>query len=468
MHKPIQIKNLSLSFPHKLCFENFSTQVYSGSRIAIIGANGSGKSTLLNRLNGISNAVSGEVMLPSEVVLGYVPQLISDHPHLSGAERFQKSLTQALQSGPNVLLLDEPTNHLDRTHRKNFLGLLEKYTGTLILVSHDTMLLRHSVDILWHIDNGTVHIFSGNYEDYKNEIISKRRAIEASLLQLHRQKKEMHQTLMREQVRAAKSRAKGEKSIRERKWPLGGKATALRAEETSGRKKVVIQDKKQALIEQLADLRLPDIIQPKFSLSSAELGDKVLVSISEGGVTYCVEKTVLKNIYLTIRSHSRLAILGDNGSGKSTLVKAILNEPIVIKTGDWLAPNRKDIGYLDQQYAILCPNKTVFETIADEMPEWREAEIRKHLNDFLFRKNEEVEIAVSQLSGGERVRLSLARIAVLNPKLLILDEVTNNLDLETKAHVVTVLKAYPGALIVISHDEDFLEAIDIRESYCLG
>ena len=119
MHKPIQLKNLSLFFPHKLCFENFSAQIYSGNRIAIIGVNGSGKSTLLNRLNGISNAVSGEVILPPEVVLGYVPQLIVDHTNLSGAERFQKNLTKALQSNPNVLLLDEPTNHLDRTHKQN-------------------------------------------------------------------------------------------------------------------------------------------------------------------------------------------------------------------------------------------------------------------------------------------------------------------------------------------------------------
>lgn len=467
MHKPIQIKNLSLFFPHKLCFENFSTQIYYGNRIAIIGVNGSGKSTLLNRLSGIANAVSGELVLPPEVVLGYVPQLIVDHTNLSGAERFQKKLTQALRSNPNVLLLDEPTNHLDRTHKQNFLRLLEKYTGTLILVSHDTTLLRHSVDILWHIDQGAVHIFSGNYVDYQNEIKSKSKTIEASLSQLHRQKKEMHQSLMQEQVRAAKSRAKGEKSIRERKWPLGGKAKALRAEETSGRKKMAIQYKKQVLTEQLADLRLPEVIRPKFYLSSTESSDKVLVSITKGSVAYCVDKPVLQAIYLTVRSHDRIAILGNNGSGKSTLVKAILNEPSVIKTGDWVAPNRKNIGYLDQQYTILCPNKTVFETIADERPEWRGTEVRKHLNDFLFRKNEEVEIVVSQLSGGEKVRLSLARIAALNPKLLILDEVTNNLDLETKMHVITVLKAYPGALLVISHEEDFLETIGIREHYLL-
>ncbi len=116
---------------------------------------------------------------------------------------------------------------------------------------------------------------------------------------------------------------------------------------------------------------------------------------------------------------------------------------------------QEDIGYLDQHYGTLIPDKTVIETISDLVPAWSHAEIRRHLNDFLFRKNEEVNSPVSTLSGGEKARLSLAQIAAKTPKLLILDEITNNLDLETKEHVVQVLKAYPGAMIVISHEADF-------------
>ncbi len=126
---------------------------------------------------------------------------------------------------------------------------------------------------------------------------------------------------------------------------------------------------------------------------------------------------------------------------------------------------RKDIGYLDQHYGTLHPDKTVLETIADLVPAWSHAEIRRHLNDFLFRKNEEVNSPVSTLSGGEKARLSLAQIAAKTPKLLILDEITNNLDLETKEHVAQVLKAYPGAMIVISHDADFLEEIVVNSYF---
>ena len=124
-----------------------------------------------------------------------------------------------------------------------------------------------------------------------------------------------------------------------------------------------------------------------------------------------------------------------------------------------------DIGYLDQHYGTLNPDKTVLETIADLVTNWSHAEVRRHLNDFLFRKNEEVNCLVSGLSGGEKARLSLAQIAAKTPKLLILDEITNNLDLETKEHVIQVLKSYPCAMIVISHEADFLEQIGVHSHF---
>ena len=157
-----------------------------------------------------------------------------------------------------------------------------------------------------------------------------------------------------------------------------------------------------------------------------------------------------------------MAITGDNGSGKSTLIKAILGDESVCKTGDWHGVKQEDIGYLDQHYGTLNPDQTVLETIANLVPHWPHAEIRRHLNAFLFRKNEEVNALVGTLSGGEKARLSLAQIAARTPKLLILDEITNNLDLETKGHVIQVLKSYPGAMIMISHEADFLEAIEVK------
>jgi ATPase subunit of ABC transporter with duplicated ATPase domains len=145
-----------------------------------------------------------------------------------------------------------------------------------------------------------------------------------------------------------------------------------------------------------------------------------------------------------------------------------MDDTCVIKSGNWYAPKISDIGYLDQHYGTLHAEKTVLETIAELVPTWPHIEVRRHLNDFLFRKNEEVNALVSTLSGGEKARLSLAQIAAETPKLLILDEITNNLDLETKEHVVQVLREFPGAMIVISHDSDFLEEIGISEVVNVG
>lgn len=460
MHKPIQIKDLDLSFPHKTCFENFSCQIPYGSRIAIIGRNGSGKSSLLKMIA----SLCGE-----DVVVGYVPQVIIEHTDLSGGQRLNKAVTEALSLDPNVLLLDEPTNHLDSRNKKSLMRMLQNYPGTLIMVSHDKELLRRCTDTLWHIDNGKVHIFSGNYDDYMREIKLKRASTLGELELLNRQKKDMHYKLMQEQQRSSKSKARGQKSIDQRKWPtVVSNAKAGRAEETSGRKKSAIDKRKSDLAESLSDLRLPEIIVPKFSLESSDAARGMVVQISGASVGYSENQPILSGIILSLGSGERMVITGDNGSGKSTLIKAILGDESVCKTGEWHLIKREDIGYLDQHYSTLHPDKTVLETIADLVPHLPHTEIRRHLNDFLFRKNEEVNALVSTLSGGEKARLSLAQIAAKTPKILILDEITNNLDLETKEHVVQVLKAYPGAMIVISHDADFLEEIAIDEVMDVG
>ncbi|MFI4957475.1 MAG: ABC-F family ATP-binding cassette domain-containing protein [Gammaproteobacteria bacterium] len=451
-HKPFQIKNISVTFSHKICFEDFSATVPYGSRIAIIGRNGSGKTTLL-RL----------ILDTVDVSVGYVPQLIDDAKTHSGGERFNHALTKALSQDPELLLLDEPTNHLDVHNKKSLMRMLDAYSGTLIIASHDVALLRHCIDTMWHIDQGRVQVFTGHYDDYIREIGLKRNAIEKELTQLKQDKKNAHESLMKEQTRAAKSRSKGEKSIDKRKWPtIVSKANVLRATETTGRKKSDIRHHKEDLMDRLSSLRLPDIITPTFSITATDVGNKMLVNIQDGSVSYGKDEPILTHIFFSLLSGQRIAIIGDNGSGKSTLARAILQDPIVTVTGEWHLPKNQDIGYLDQHYGTLPADYSVLKCIQMMRPDWPPSEARRHLKDFLFRKNEEVNMNVSTLSGGEKARLSLAQISAKTPRLLILDEITNNLDLETRAHVIEVLQQYPGALIVISHDEDFLEMIGIN------
>ncbi len=460
----IQINQLGISFAHKTCFDGFSTHVHGGDRIAIIGQNGSGKSTLLKTLLNQVEPSSGSIHISVDVIFGYVPQVICEFETLSGGQRLNEALTQALSVSPNVLLLDEPTNHLDGHNRKSLMRMLRQYAGTLIAVTHDVEFLNTCIDTLWHIDNGKVHIFTGNYDDYMRETNIKRASIEDELSRLDRQKKDVHHALMKEQERAKKSNSRGEKSIRERKWPtIVSDEKARRAVETSGKKKKAIHNEKHDLLEKLSTLRLPEVITPKFSIKAADISNRVLVSISDGSVGYKDNETVVQNINFSLGSKNRIAIQGDNGSGKSTLIKAILGDQNIIKTGDWYVPN--DIGYLDQHYATLDAEKAVIETITESVRTWNHAEVRCHLNDFLFRKNEEVHAKTHQLSGGEKVRLSLAQIAAKTQKLLILDEITNNVDLSTKEHLLEFLNAYPGSFIIVCHDEGFLEKLNLDDIY---
>ncbi|WP_428897057.1 AAA domain-containing protein [Parelusimicrobium proximum] len=462
MHKPIEIKNLSLYFSDKICFEDFSARITDGDRIAVIGRNGSGKSTLIKILAGLFEPSDGEIKKDAGIVFGYVPQIVTEYNDLSGGERFNKALTAAMAVNPDVLLLDEPTNHLDVKNRHSLMQMLKYYCGTLVIVSHDEELLNGAVNTIWRIDDGHIDIFTGSYTDYLDKIVHARNALESEVSELSKEKRRMHMTLMHEQERAKKSRIHGEKQAAQGRWaPIVAGGKKRQAEVTASSKKEAIRGKTDDVNSRLRSIRMPEIIKPKFSISADDVDKGTIVIVRDGCVGYG-ERVVLKDVSFSLAGSDRLGITGDNASGKTTLIRAMLGDSEVSKSGEWLMPKASDIGYLDQHYSTLDSEKTVLETIKEAMPAKTHAELRDFLNDFLFRKQEEVSAKTSVLSGGERARLSLALIAAKTPRLLILDEITNNVDLETKAHITQVLNAYPGAIIAISHEKKFLDDINIE------
>lgn len=469
MHRPILLKDITLSFSGKICFEGFTTQIQPGSRIAIIGRNGSGKSSLLNILRKTLSPTEGDVIFSDDVSVGFVEQTISDFNTLSGGQRLNKRLSEALAQSPDMLLLDEPTNHLDKANRKSLMHMMNRFPGTLIVVSHDTELLRTCIDTLWHIDQHAVHTFSGTYDDYLRHIQQKRTEIEKALSSLKREKKSTHDDLMKEQERAAHSKRKGEKSIHQKKWPtVVSQAKARRAEQTSGKKKSTIYQRKKELTDQLSGLHRPKVILPTFSLTADNIATNNIVSITNADIGYSRHDIILNNIALSLAGNERIAIEGENASGKSTLLKAILMDKSIFKTGDWHLPSLQHIGYLDQHYANLNPALSMMEHVQALRPDWCETQIRHHLSDFLFFENETVTQPIVYFSGGEKARAALSLIAAKTPKLLILDEITNNIDLETKTHVTQVLKAYPGALIMVSHEADFIQTVGVDHVYTIS
>ncbi len=467
-HSIIHLNKIELSFPHKTCFSNFSASIPFGSRIAIIGANGTGKSTLLKMIAGVT-PYEDFLALPTNAICGYVPQVISGTDALSGGGRFNAALSTALSKNPNILLLDEPTNHLDARNRKSLLRMLQSYTGTLIVVSHDLEVLRTCFKTFWAIDQGSIEKFSGVYDEYARQAYAKKNAIEQELSFLAKERRDLHEKRMREQERTAKSRAKGRSNVLNKKWMKSiGDLKGMKAEKAQGKKLSSIDHEKGDLLDRLSELRSPEIIKPKFAIASREGRERVVLQIAHGAVGYGFHEPVLRDINLLVLGNQKVAITGNNGSGKTTLVKAILGFDEIYRTGEWFVPKNEEIGYLDQHYESFDPDQSVFDVIASVAPHWNTVEIRSFLNDFLFRKNEEVSMQVKNLSGGEKARLSLAKIGAKPPKLLILDEVTNNLDLVTREHVIQVLQAYPGALLVISHDEDFLSRVGVEFVYGLS
>jgi ATPase subunit of ABC transporter with duplicated ATPase domains len=427
----IHLHQISHCYGQKTCLNPFSATIYHGQKIALIGQNGCGKSTLLNIIRGEIQPTEGVVARNQDIIIGSVAQIITDFGDLSGGERFNKALSQALATQPTLLCLDEPTNHLDQRNRQSLLRMLSRFSGTLIVVTHDLTLLRACIDEIWHIEEGEISIFSGSYEDYKVHWEKERHKLQTRLSKLALEKKQSHLDLMQEQRRSKNKRQYGEKKYGKDGCNLKSVANqkAASSQATSGKNHKSLTQQKKQIVEELRQLKVPEIIHPTFSLPGyAHWVNKTILTINKGACGYG-QTRILDNIDLQLRGGMHLAIKGNNSAGKSTLVKAILNEPGVNKSGIWQVPLRKEIAYLDQHYGTLKHDISVADLIQEAQPNWTTLEVRRHLNDFLFKKENEVNALVSTLSGGEKCRLCLAQFAALTPKLLILDEVTNNLDL---------------------------------------
>lgn len=461
----IQLKGVDLTFPQKVCFKHFSAVIEWGQRIAIVGDNGAGKSSLLRMLLGEIQPGDGSIVTAPDLKIGYVAQVQDQQGGLSGGQRVNRALSQAMAQMPGLLLLDEPTNHLDAGNRRSLSRMLQGYYGTIVMVTHDHELMNQTCGILWHIEHGHVEVFDGRYADYLAEQQLKRTALEKQLFAIKRAKQDTHEALMQEQERAAHARRRGIKSIQDRKWATVKSPTKLgRGNTTAGRKQADIREEQRDLAQQLASLRPPEVIVPRFHLDGGARSQQAVLQISGGAIGYD-GLPVLNGIHLSLMHGDRLALVGHNGSGKSTLARAILGDERLRLRGDWLTPAAGKIGYVDQHYDNLDPDATVLQTLANAVPAWSVGDVRTHLAAFLFRHSASVETQVSALSGGEKARLSLACIAANPPHLLILDELTNNLDTTMRGHMIDVLTSYPGAMLLISHDEGFLDAVGRVERY---
>ena len=470
----ITLKNASLAFGDYPLLDNTDFSVQEGERIGLIGRNGTGKSSMLQVLARKSALDVGEILVtdglrvvlleqepvfppartiresliaqsgfdPSDDKLywkqiakldAYLQRLNvradADPETASGGERKKAAIALVLAQEPDLLLLDEPTNHLDITT----IALLEdliretfKNTRALVVITHDREFLDAVSTRIVELDRGILRSYPGNFADYEHH-----KNYELAIEETARRKFDkfwaQEEVWIRKGIEARRPRHEGRVRRLER----------LRREREARRDRMG---------------------QVNMSIDAGEKSGKLVAELKNVSKSFG-EKTVIRNLNFTLMRGDRLGLIGPNGAGKSTLIKVLLGE-LQPDEGSVRLGTNLHIAYFDQLRAQLDLKKTVADTIAPGS-EWVEIggvkkHIKSYLNDFLF-SPQRADSPVEALSGGERNRLLLARLFALPANLLVLDEPTNDLDIDSLELLEQVLEDYSGTLILVSHDRRFLD-----------
>ena len=349
---------------------------------------------------------------------------------LSGGQKTRVALGKLLISKPDILLLDEPTNHLDMESISWLETYLLNYPGAVFIVSHDRYFLDKVVTKVIEIDAGQVHMYSGNYSAYAEKKAQLRDAQYKAYLNQQREIK--HQEAVIVKLKSFNR----EKSIR-------------RAES------------REKMLGKIQRIEKPTEVQSqmRLSLEPRVISGNDVLTVEELSKSF-PEQTLFTDISFQIKRGERVALIGNNGTGKTTMLK-ILNDLIPADSGTFTLGSKVQIGYYDQEHHVLHPEKTIFEEISDAYPTLTETEIRNMLAAFLF-TNDDVFKLISSLSGGERGRVSLAKLMLSEANFLILDEPTNHLDIASKEILEEALNSYTGTVLYVSHDRYFINQTATR------
>jgi ATP-binding cassette subfamily F protein uup len=496
----LTLNNISLAYGHHPLLTNVNLRVKKGERVCLVGRNGTGKSTLFRLLSGAAQADEGEVWFRDTLRVSYLQQEVPEdtqstiydvvaaglgelgahlseyhkaihHPEqralhslseiqqridvlegwnvsqkvetvlsrlslpadkniaeCSGGIRRRVMLAQALVSNPDLLLLDEPTNHMDIASITWLEEFLLGFQGALIFITHDRTLLRHLATRIIELDRGSLSSFPGDYDHYLSK------------------KQQMLDAEERANAKFDKKLAEHEVWIRQ-----GIKARRTRNEGRVRHLQNMRQERSQRINQQS---------KANLEFDKGDVSGKLVVELRDLSFNYD-EHCIIRNFSTRIMRGDRVGIIGPNGCGKSTLLKLLLAE---LKPDEgWVSSGTKlQTAYFDQQRARLDPDKTVRENISGGSDQitigGRSRHIVSYMKDFLF-PPERINSPVKSLSGGERNRLLLARIFTQPANMLVLDEPTNDLDVETLELLEELLAEYDGTLLLVSHDRTFLDRV---------
>lgn len=508
----LSCQNISKSFGTDEILKNVSFHIEANEKAAIVGINGAGKSTLLKIITQKETPDTGEVILAKDATIGYLAQYqdVSGHrtiyeevldakqniiemeerlrgmetqmntltgqeletlldgyhrlshefellggytyrsevtgilkglgfsesefdrqmSELSGGQKTRVSLGKLLVTKPDVLLLDEPTNHLDMESIRWLEGFLMNYKGAIVIVSHDRYFLDRVVTKVVEIFQHQGYVYQGNYTEFAKK---KAKIREDLLKQYYNQQREIkHQ----EEVITKLKSFNREKSIK-------------RAE---SREKML--DKIERLekpTDENTDIHI--VLEPDVTSGNDVL---TVEHLRKAFGTH----TLFDDLSFEIKRGERVALIGNNGTGKTTILK-IINELLLADGGTIVLGSNVHIGYYDQEHQLLHMEKTIFEEIADDYPQLNHTKIRNVLAAFLF-TNDDVFKRIADLSGGERGRVSLAKLMLSDANFLILDEPTNHLDITSKEILESALNQYTGTVFFVSHDRYFINQTATR------
>ena len=349
---------------------------------------------------------------------------------LSGGQKTRVALGKLLLSKPDIILLDEPTNHLDMESIRWLENYLLGYNGSVIIVAHDRYFLDRIVTKIIEIENTHVTVFSGNYTAYadKKKILRNMQLKEY----LNQQREIKHQ----QEVITKLKQFNREKSIK-------------RAES------------REKMLDKLEVVDKPAEINDKMNieLNPSVISGNDVLSVSHLSKAFD-DNTLFTDISFDIKRGERVALIGNNGTGKTTILK-IINDILPADSGEIKLGSKVTIGYYDQEHHVLDPDKTLFDELQDAYPDLNNTQIRNTLAAFLF-TNDDVVKYIRELSGGERGRVSLAKLMLSNANFLILDEPTNHLDMVSKEILENALNSYTGTVLYVSHDRYFINTTATR------
>ncbi|WP_311479524.1 ribosomal protection-like ABC-F family protein [uncultured Anaerococcus sp.] len=509
----LNVSNLAKSYPNKEIFSGLSFNLEKGDKAGLVGLNGAGKSTLFNILTGRLRPDDGKIFIPQDVKVGYLEQILSidsdmtiyDYclsvfeglikleadirdlekkmstekdpdklaaimdeytrksetyhnkngyaieselegtlsamgftkadfkkkiSDLSGGQKARVELAGLLLEKPDLLLLDEPTNHLD-IKAINFLEtFIKNYKGTAIIISHDRYFLDATVNRMMVLENGRLSSYNGNYTTF---MVQRKKDREVRIHQYKSQQKEIER----------------QEEIIDRLKNLGGSKRKRGISQSRSRQKLL--DKMERIDK---PIELSDTMNLKFT-PRIQSGMDVL-KVEDLRMSFDGEE-IFKNISFDIYRNERAAIIGDNGVGKTTLFKIVLGELFQdggkVKMGESV-----NVGYFDQEQKSLNIENTIFDEIRETFPMLTNFEIRSYLAKFMF-YDTDVFREISELSGGERARISLLKLMISDCNFILMDEPTNHLDIDSKEILEDAILDFEGTLLIISHDRYFLNKI---------